>query len=250
MKLNLTKAIFISFLTACCLSEAADFRDFLQRLKSSSTNQTGSATSLGALSQDEIVRGLKEALNRGVQQAVANLGKDGGFLNNLTVKIPMPPQLQQVEKGLRMMRQDKMADDFVATMNRAAERAVPVAAPILASAVSQMSIADAQGIHKGPNDAATQFFKKTCSPQLTGKFRPVVEKATAEVGVTGAYKNLMTKAGPMAGFLNKESTDLDGYVTQKGLDGLFFLIAKEEEQIRQNPAARASDLLKKVFGAK
>ncbi|MCX6907854.1 MAG: DUF4197 domain-containing protein, partial [Verrucomicrobia bacterium] len=202
------------------------------------------------LAQEEIARGLKEALGKAAQKAVTNLAKPGGFRDNLNVKIPMPPQLQQVEKGLRMMKQDKYADEFVTTMNRAAERAVPESATVLAGAVSQMSLDDARAILKGQNDAATQYFRKACTPQLIEKFRPIVAKATADTGVTGAYKNLMAKAGPLAGFLNKDATDVDGYVTRKALDGLFVMVADEEKRIRENPAARTTDLLKKVFGAK
>ena len=232
-----------------------DFMDFFKKLTGTATNSTASASgsstgTIAGLAQEEIARGLKEALGKAVQKAVADLAKPGGFLNNLNVKIPMPPQLQQIEKGLRMMKQDKYADEFVATMNRAAERAVPESATVLAGAVSQMSLDDARAILKGQNDAATQFFRKTCTPQLTEKFRPIVAKATAETGVTGAYKNLMMKAGPLAGFMNKDVTDVDGYVTRKSLDGLFVMVADEEKRIRENPAARTTDLLKKVFGAK
>lgn len=232
-----------------------DWMDFFKKLTGAATNSTssvsdGSTSTIAGLAQEEIARGLKEALSKAVQKAVTDLAKPGGFLDNLNVKIPMPPQLQQVEKGLRMLKQDKYADEFVATMNRAAERAVPESATVLAGAVSQMSLDDARAILKGQNDAATQYFRKTCTPQLTEKFQPIVAKATAETGVTGAYKDLMAKAGPLAGFMNKDVTDVDGYVTRKALDGLFVMVADEEKRIRENPAARTTDLLKKVFGAK
>ena len=215
-----------------------------------STGAASTATAqLGALTQDEMARGLKEALAKGVNQAVANLGKDGGFLKNLDVKIPMPPQLQTVEKTLRKLHQDQMADEFVATLNRAAEQAVPVAAGVFAGAITNMTVDDAKTILTGPNDAATQYFRKTSEAQLVEKFRPIVQEATAKTGVTASYKNLMQEAGPVASFLGADAGDLDGYVTRKALDGLFLMVAAEEKKIRENPVARTTDLLKKVFGA-
>ena len=138
-----------------------------------STGAASTATAqLGALTQDEMARGLKEALAKGVNQAVANLGKDGGFLKNLDVKIPMPPQLQTVEKTLRKLHQDQMADEFVATLNHAAEQAVPVAAGVFAGAITNMTVDDAKTILTGPNDAATQYFRKTSEAQLSRKPPP------------------------------------------------------------------------------
>ncbi|MGD0259683.1 MAG: DUF4197 domain-containing protein [Verrucomicrobiota bacterium] len=215
---------------------------------------------LAGLSQDQIVQGLEDALAKGLQEAIAKLGHDGGFLTNLNVKIPMPEKLQTVEKALRAMNQDKLADDFVTTMNHAAEQAVPEAGSVFADALKQMSIEDAKSILSGPDDAATQYFQKTTQTNLYAKFYPIVQKATAHTGVTAAYKNLMEKANVGQGLgsfgsalggslLGKDSLDVDAYVTNKALDGLFKMVAEEEEQIRQNPAARTTDMLQKVFGA-
>lgn len=151
-------------------------------------------TTLAGLSQDQMVRGLQEALGKGLQQAIARLGHDGGFLTNLNVKIPMPEKLQTVEKTLRAVKQDKLADDFVTTMNHAAEQAVPEAGTVFADALKQMTIEDAKSILSGPNDAATQYFQRTTQTNLYGKFYPIVQKATENTGVTAAYKNLMAKA--------------------------------------------------------
>jgi hypothetical protein len=223
---------------------------------SSSTNSSAMASSaLGALSNDQVVSGLKEALGNGLQHAVASLGRDGGFLTNLNVKIPMPEKLQTVEKTLRALKQDKLADEFVATMNHAAEQAVPEAAVVFGDAVKQMSISDAKSILTGTNNAATQFFRRTTQTNLYARFRPIVEKATAKTGVTASYKNMLSKAGStslggaLGGFLGSDALDLDNYVTTKSLDGLFKMVADEEKKIRENPAARTSDLLKQVFGA-
>ena len=217
-------------------------------------------TTLAGLSQDQAVQGLKDALAKGLQGAIANLGHDGGFLTNLNVKIPMPEKLQTVEKAVRAMKQDKLADDFVNTMNHAAEQAVPEAASVFADSLKQMSIEDAKGILGGPNDAATQYFQRTTQTNLYAKFYPIVQKATAQTGVTAAYKNLMAKANVTQGLgsfgstlsstvLGKDSMDVDAYVTNKALDGLFKMVAAEEQQIRQNPVARTTATLQKVFGA-
>lgn len=222
--------------------------------------QAQPATSLAALSQDQMVQGLEDALGKGLQQAIARLGHDGGFLTNLNVKIPMPEKMQKVESTLRAMKEDKLADDFVATMNHAAEQAVPEAGTVFADALKQMTIEDAKSILTGPNDAATQYFQKTTQTNLYSRFYPTVQKATAKTGVTSAYKNLMEKvnvtkslgsfASKLGGaLLDKDSLDLDAYVTNKALDGLFKMVAEEEKQIRQNPVARTTDMLQKVFGA-
>lgn len=226
----------------------AGFLDWLT--KPATTGATSATTSpIAALTQDEMARGLREALSKGVNLAVNNLGKDGGFLKNADVKIPMPENLQRVEKTLRKLGQDKLADDFVATMNHAAEQAVPLAANIFTGAITNMTVADAKSILTGPEDAATQYFRKTSEEQLREKFLPIVKQATEKTGVTSAYKNLLKQAGPVAAFLGTDAGDLDGYVTQKSLDGLFKMIATEEKFIRQNPVARSTDLLKKVFGS-
>lgn len=223
-----------------------DLKKKLGEVRSSPTTTTAITA---ALTDEEMVRGLKEALSKGTQQAVANLGKDGGFLNNLDVKIPLPDELAKVEKLLRKLGQDKYADQFVATLNHAAEKAVPEAATLFADAISQMGLADAKSILKGPDDAATQYFRKTSEARLKERFLPIVKNATDQAGVTAAYKRLMRKAGPAARFLSPGATDLDGYVDDKAVDGLFKMIAAEEKRIRQDPVARTTNLLKKVFGS-
>lgn len=229
----------------------AGLLDALGLGKKSTTQATASA-----LSQDQIIRGLKEALGKGVQQAVARLGHDGGFLTNLDVRIPMPDKLQTVEKTLRALKQDKLADDFVSTMNHAAEQAVPEAAGVFGDAIKKMSFEDARGILTGTNTAATQYFRRTTETNLFEKFLPIVKKSTDQTGVTSAYKRLMEKAGGGRALgslgrslLGVESVDVDTYVTHKALDGLFKMIAEEEKRIREDPVARTSALLQSVFGA-
>jgi hypothetical protein len=198
---------------------------------------------------DQMTRGLKEALGKGLNRAIAQLGSNGGFLTNAAVRIPMPQKLQAVDAILRRTGQGQLADDFVASLNHAAEKAVPAAAEVFTTSLKQMTIDDARGILQGPKDAATQFFRRTAGPQLQEKFKPIVANATSQVGVTAAYKNLLDKASFASVFLKQESLDLDDYVTGKATDGLFKIVADEEAKIRENPVARTTDLLKSVFGA-
>jgi hypothetical protein len=250
----------ISIITTLLISLSATHAGLLDALgfgkKATNETATASPTLASSLSQDQIIEGLKEALGKGVQAAVGRLGHEGGFLTNLDVKIPMPGKLQTVEKTLRALKQDKLADDFVNTMNHAAEQAVPEAAGVFGEAVKGMSIEDAKTILAGTNNAATQYFRKTTETNLFEKFLPIVKKATDQTGVTAAYKRLMEKAGGGSSFgsfgrslLGDESVDVDAYVTNKALDGLFKMVAEEEQRIRENPLARTSDLLQKVFGA-
>ena len=241
-------------LGASLSAPAAGFFDFLKSKPApGQTSSVPSVAMLSGLSQDQIVSGLKEALGNGVKQAVAGLGKPDGFLSDLSVKIPMPQSLQTVEKTLRALRQDALADSFVTTLNRAAEKAVPEAAEVLAGAVMQMSIADAKAVLAGSNNAATQYFRHSSESNLFARFHPIVKNATDQTGVTRAYKQMTDKAALANGFglslLNKDTTDLDSYVTRKALDGLFLKIAAEEKRIRETPAARTTALLQKVFGA-
>jgi hypothetical protein len=253
------KKILLPLLLAISICSArAGWLDVLGLTKSS-TNAPASAA-LSALSQDQVVGGLKDALGNGLQHAIANLGHDGGFLTNLDVKIPLPEKLQSAEKTLRALKQDQLADDFVATMNHAAEQAVPQAASVFGDAVKQLSIDDAKAILTGPDDAATQFFRRTTQTNLYARFLPIVQQTTAKTGVTAAYKNMLAKVsgggtfggalGGLAGnYLGADALDVDAYVTNKTLDGLFKMVADEEKSIRQNPVARTTDLMQKVFGA-
>src|SRR5437763_1103694 len=167
--------------------------DFLG-LGGKGTDTAAMPAAVSALSQDQVVDGLKEALSKGVQQAISRLGHDGGFLTNLNVKIPMPEKLHTVEKTLRAVHQDKLADEFVETMNHAAEQAVPEAGGVFGQAIKNMSVADAKAILVGTNNAATQYFRTATETNLFEKFLPIVKKATDQTGVTSAYKRLMEKA--------------------------------------------------------
>ncbi len=207
------------------------------------------ATTAAALSQSEIAAGLKEALSRGAQSAVASLGRPDGFLANVDVRIPVPEHLSLVERGLRTVGKDDIADEFVATLNHAAERAVPEAATVFVDAISRMSIDDATAVLKGGDTAATDYLRRSSSDTLTTRFTPIVEEAMQQAGVTRAYQNLIGSGGFMGSFMKDSKWDLTSYVTERALDGVFLMVGREEQRIRANPAARTTELLKKVFAA-
>lgn len=213
------------------------------------TGKTKKTTTNSSVSDNDISLGLKEALSNGVRFAVDNLGRENGFLDNVDVKIPVPKSLKNVEKALRFAGQGQRVDDFVGAMNHAAEKAVPVAFDVFVDSIKQMTFTDAKNIlFSGEDDAATQFFRRTSEDTLREKFRPIVEKFTNETGVTQEYKNMMDKAGFMAMFVGNDAKDLDGYVTEKALDGLFYMVAQEEKKIRKDPVGRTTSILQKVFG--
>jgi hypothetical protein len=228
----------------------AGLSDYLDKLGGSvGGTDAGKTTTMSSLTDQEMVAGLKQALAKGTGYAVETLGREGGFLDNAKVRIPMPKSLAWVEKSLRALHQDELADEFVASMNHAAEQAVPEAAAVFRDAVEAMTVQDARNILSGPDDAATQYFRTHTESTLTEKMRPIVARTMAKAGVTASYKNMMSSAGGFSGLLSGDATDLDGYVTKETLDGLFVMVAREEKQIRTNPVARSTELLKKVFGS-
>ena len=212
------------------------------------TASLAQAAGLDAISTGDASAGVKEALAKGADYAVASLGKDGGFLNNSKVKIPLPGYLQKAESGLRMFGMGKQADELTNTMNHAAEQAVAEAKPILSESIKKMSVQDAKGILTGGEDSVTQYFKRTSTDQLTQKFKPIVQASTKKLQLAEQYNTFAGKAAS-AGLVDKKDADIDGYVTQKAMDGLFLMIAEEEKKLRSNPVGAGSDLLKKVFGA-
>ena len=177
------------------------------------------------------------------------LGHEGGFLDDSSVKIPMPESLRRIEKGLRDVGQGKVADEFVASMNHAAEQAVPKAVDIFGGAIREMTLDDAQKILQGPDDAATRYFREHTGNKLSDAMLPVVRDATARVGVTKSYKDFIGRAGFLSQLVDRDSLDIDRYITSKALDGVFLKLAEEEKRIRQDPVARTTELLRKVFGS-
>jgi len=218
------------------------------------TGKSSTATMTSALSNDEIANGLKEALDIGVKKAVDMLGTENGFLNDQSVKILMPESMQKVDKLLRSFGQEQMADEFVTSMNRAAEKAVPQVTDVFVGAISNMSLDDAQGILSGPDTAATDYFKQNTSAELSQLIKPYVDDAMNQAQVTQYYKAMagQVKQYDSFGLVEKymgSAADIDKYVTDKTMEGLFTKIAAQEKLIRQNPAARSTELLKDVFGS-
>lgn len=206
------------------------------------------AAGLDDITNRDAVNGLKEALTRGSNAAVARLGVENGFFGNDRVKIPLPPSLRRVEAVMRSIGMDRHADELVLRMNRAAEAAVPGAKALLVDAVKKMSVQDVKGVLAGGDDAATQYFKRTTSEPLAKRFQPIVKKAMEKVKLAEKY-NEIAASGAKFGLVKEEDAQLEDYVTRKALDGLFIAIAEEEKKIRQNPASAASAILRKVFGA-
>ncbi|TSA15889.1 MAG: DUF4197 domain-containing protein [Betaproteobacteria bacterium] len=206
------------------------------------------AFGLADLSNKDAASGLKEALIKGSQEAVTLLAKQNGFLGNERVRIPLPESLQKIEGMLRAFGMGKYADELVTTMNRAAETAVVEAKPLLVNAVKGMSVQDAKGILTGGDDAATQYFRRSTSAALSARFLPIVTKATQKVKLADKYNEFAGK-GAKLGLIDKKDADLNSYVTQKALDGLFLMIADEEKKIRKDPLGSASSIISKVFGA-
>lgn len=236
----------ILFCTALIgMTIATNAQGFLDKAKSALNNVKGGSGS--SLSGDEVGNGLKEALTMGVQKGADQLSAVNGFFGNAAIKILMPPDAQKVEKTLRSMGMGKQVDDAILSMNRAAEDAAKNAAPIFLDAIKKMSIQDAFGILKGGDTAATSYLRSKTTLPLTAAFKPVIDASLKKVDAT-KYWNTVTTAYNKIPLTKKVETDLTAYVTQKALNGMFFQIALEEAKIRTNPAARTTDLLKKVFG--
>jgi len=224
------------------LSGQAGIDDWWQRVTQKAALQK--------LDADTVARGLKEALSEGATGAVKQLGRRDGYFSNRWVRIPVPQHLQRLDKTLRRLGQSRYADEFILSMNRAAEAAAPHAAELLASAIKAMTVRDAMDILNGPKDAATQYFRRHSEVTLKQRFRPIVSRATDQTGVTRSYKRMVAQAGAVQSWVDPGRYDLDDYVTGKALDGLYYMIAQEEARIRSDPVARTTELLRTVFGAK
>jgi hypothetical protein len=237
-------------LAALAISPAAAQTDLLNTgkgaLQSLGGNSKGDSALGAGLSDGQISGGLKDALRIGTQKAVATVGHPGGFLNDRQVHIPLPGPLEKVKMGLSAVGASGMADDLEQRINKAAETAAPQAAGIFGDAVGRMSIQDARGILTGPQDSATQYFKRTTTPQLTTAMRPIIDQSLANVGALQSYNALTAKAKSLP-FASGIDLDLGSYVVGKTLDGIFFYLARQEADIRTNPAARTTDALRTVF---
>ena len=239
------RSFTLTFLALFCLQCAWAQSPLEQIWKSATKSNTNSTANL---STDKIASGLKEALRVSTANAVAKTGKPGGFLNNPDIKIPLPGRMQSVSKELRLVGMGSSLDQLEVGMNRAAEQATPMAKQIFLNSLSKMTISDARNILSGSDTAATEYFKRTSTPDLTTAFKPIVHQQMQKVGVVQQYDQLISN--PMAAqLLQARGFDLDNYVVGKSLDGLFFMLGQEEKQIRRNPAAQVTPLLQQVFGS-
>ena len=198
------------------------------------------------LSTAQVAQGLKEALINGTSKGASTASKVDGYFKNPQIKIPFPPDVKKVETKLRQLGLGNQVDKFVLTLNRGAEEADKEAKPILVAAIKNMTIQDAWGILKGEDNAATNYLKRATSAELTGKFKPVIKRALDKTQATKYYGDVINTYNKIP-FIDQVNPNLDDYATQKAIDGLFTLIQKEEKNIRENPLARTTDLLKKVF---
>lgn len=205
--------------------------------------------SKGGLSNEEIVAGLKEALTVGARNSAEQLSSVDGFFKNAAVKVLMPEEAKKAESTLRGLGLGNLVDNAILSMNRAAEEASKSAAPIFVDAIKTMSIQDAFGILRGPDTAATSYLKGKTTSSLTASFKPVIDDALAKTNATKYWKDVFEAYNRLPTTFNKINTDLSSYVTEKALSGLFFQVAQEEQKIRKDPAARVTDILKKVFGS-
>jgi hypothetical protein len=203
----------------------------------------------GSLSTEEVVAGLKEALSVGANNSASKLSAVDGFFANAAIKVLMPPEAKKVENALRTAGMGKIVDDAILSMNRAAEDAAKSAAPIFLDAIKGMSFQDAMGILRGSDTAATGYLRGKTVPALTEAFRPVIEGALEKTGATKHWKTVFDTYNKLPTTFNKVNPDLAGYVTDKGLNGIFYQVAAEELKIRKDPAARVTETLKKVFGS-
>lgn len=202
---------------------------------------------LGGLSESRIIAGLKEALTIGAGNAINLTGRLDGFFRNAAIKILIPRQLNTLARGLRAVGMGEKVDEFELSMNRAAEKAAPQARKIFVNAIKQMTFNDARRILTGGDTAATEFFREKTSDDIARAMRPIIEKAMNDVGATRQYKDLVDQFRQIP-FARTQSLDIDDYVVDKTLDGIFYMVGEEEKKIRKNPAARVTSILREVFG--
>jgi hypothetical protein len=230
-------AISVLILSACTSAQIS------QTLSTVNQSMSGEQP----LTTDQVGEGLKEALIKGISNGSDMASQLDGYFKNPEIKIPFPPEVKKVEDKLRQLGMGNKVDEFVMTLNRGAEDAAKEAKPIFISAIRQMTIEDAWGILKGDQNAATNYLKRTTSAQLKEKFSPVIQSSLDKVSATKYYGDVTNTYNKIP-FVEKVNPDLNSYATDKAIEGLFMMIAKEEKNIRDNPAARTTELLKKVFG--
>jgi hypothetical protein len=237
-------AVILISISICKVHAQIFLKDEFKKVESEVTGKTGGT----ALSNEDIIAGLKEALNKGTGNSTASASKVDGYLKNADIFIPFPPEAQKMKEELIRLGFKNKVDEFETSVNRAAEQAAQSAAPIFLDAVKNMTVTDGLSILKGSDTAATHYLKQNTSQALTAKYKPIVQDAINKNRVTEHWKGIITEYNRIP-FVKKQNPDLDAYVLARALNGLFFLVGQEETKIRKDPAARVTDLLKKVFGA-
>lgn len=236
------KLILISSLIFSTLNSNAQLNSLKKGLEAKSPIKTGTTN----LTEDEVSRGLKEALNKGIEKGVSQLSASDGYLKDISVKIPMPEEASIIENKLRAIGQGKLVDDVVESMNRAAEDAANSAKELFITAIKNLTLKDVMNILNGKEDAATQYLSKSTRTDLTTKFTPIIKTSLDKVGATQKWE-IMVNTYNKIPLVKKLNPNLVEYSTEKAIDGLFIKVAEQEKAIRSNPASRTSDLLKKVF---
>lgn len=247
------KLLCVSLLACSMQAAALDLGGLLDKAAqygapqaASSTQATKPATDLSTVSNKDQIGSLKQALTQGAETAVKNLAQKNGYLDNPKVRIPLPESLQKADKLMRQFGMGRYSDELIASMNHAAEAAVPEAKTLLVGAVKKMTVADAKSILTGPDDAATQYFRKSTETALAGKFKPIVKKSMQKVKLAEKYDQFAGK-GAQFGLVDERDAKLDDYITRRALDGLFLMMAEQEKAIRANPLEATGNLAKQVF---
>lgn len=234
------KKILIASLTTLLLLGCAEMTQVMDEVNKNL--ETGEIP----LNNSEVIKGLKEALTIGAQNSTALTAQLDGYYKNPEIFIPFPAEANKVKEKVEALGMKKQVDEFVVTLNRAAENAAKEATPIFIEAIKNMSISDGFAILKGNNNAATQYLKEKTTIQLRAKFKPIVKNSINQVEVT-KYWNPIINTYNKIPFIDKQNPDLEDYVTTKAMDGLFLMLEKEEKKIRKDPEARVTDILKRVF---
>jgi len=214
----------------------------------SSKTGTSSASGLAQFTEHDQIESLRQALTQGAQTAVAKLARENGYLGNDKVRIPLPDNLQKADRTMHRIGLGKYSDDLMTSMNRAAEAAVPEAKNLLIAAVKNMTVTDAKAILLGQDDAATQYFRRNTETALGEKFKPIITQSMQKVSLAQSYDRFASK-GVQLGLVDASDANLENYITRKALDGLFYMMAEQEKEIRAHPLQAAGDLAKKVFSA-
>lgn len=234
-------------LGGCQTDGAGGWQDAARSVMNSPVFSTAMGSAAGNLSVEQITAGLKEALNIGSGNVVSQLSRTGGFNLDPTIRVPLPPALAKVDSALKTVGMAHLTEDLQNRMNGAAEKATGEALPLFINAIKHMTIADARSILSGQQDAATQYLRKTMGADLSAKIQPYVQSALAQAGAVQAYDRVMGQYANIP-FMPDVKADMNAFVTQKAMDGIFYYVAREEAAIRENPAKRTTELLRTVFG--